>query len=160
MKPTVYVETSVISYFTARPSSDPIVFGHQEATRTWWTRRDEFKLVISPAVIDEIGAGDSSAAERRLNAVDGLTILAEKDAIRDRASALQSGLALPESAFADALHIAYCVEYEIEFLATWNCRHIANSSVVRRLESYVRRQGLFLPAIVTPDYFWSRSDDL
>jgi len=67
-KPLVYVGTSVVSYYTARPSRDIVVLAHQEITRQWWARaRDRFDLVVSEVVVAEAGGGDPGAAEKRLD---------------------------------------------------------------------------------------------
>jgi hypothetical protein len=72
-KPVVYVEASVVSYYTARPGRDVVVLGHQEITRQWWPRAlDRFQLVISEVVLSEISEGDQQAARQRLRAVEEL----------------------------------------------------------------------------------------
>jgi len=123
MKPTVYVETSVISYLTARPSRDVVVAGHQEVTRQWWaSHTDGYQFFVSPLVLEELQAGDSQAAERRLAAASFMDVITPDDRFDECARILRKALRLPEKTDADLLRIADCVASEIDFLATWNCR--------------------------------------
>lgn len=63
MPSSVYVETSVISYLTARQSQDVIVAARQAITRNWWQEtKNRFEVYLSMLVIDEAGAGDAGAA--------------------------------------------------------------------------------------------------
>jgi predicted nucleic acid-binding protein len=152
MKATVYVETSVISYLTSRPSRDLVVAAHQEVTRQWWAGAgDRFELLMSPMVQEEVTRGDSAAVRMRLAATDGLRVLPVSDEVVGRVQDLRGKLGLPETALADMYHIAYCIAYEVDFLVTWNCAHIANPSVLRRLRDLSRDMVFFLPTIVTPD---------
>jgi predicted nucleic acid-binding protein len=152
MKSTVYIETSVISYLTSRPSRDLIVAAHQQVTRQWWTdAAGRFDLLISPMVLDEVSQGDPEAIKSRIALVDNLRIVPIISAVLDRVNDFKRDLGLPEKALADMYHIAYCVTYEIDFLVTWNCTHIANPRVLRRLRDLAHEGGFFLPTIVTPD---------
>lgn len=152
MKPAVYVETSVISYLTARPSRDLVVAARQEVTRQWWDgAAGRFELLISPMVRDELGQGDAEAARLRLDVLGNLGVLPMTDEVLRRVRDLRGRLGLPDKALADIYHIAYCVAYEVDFLATWNCSHIANPHVLRNLRDLSHDLGFFLPTIVTPD---------
>lgn len=152
MKPTVYVETSVISYLISRPSRDLVVAAHQEVTRQWWTAAAvRFDLLISPMVQDEIAQGDPDAVRARLAASINLRVLPFSDSVLGRVRELRSRLGLPDKALADVYHIAYCIAYEVDFLATWNCAHIANPHVLRRLRDLSGELAFFLPTVVTPE---------
>lgn len=152
MKPSVYVETSVVSYLTSRPSRDLVVAARQEVTRQWWEiAADRFELVISPMVQDEMSQGDAEAVRLRQTAVDGVKVLPISDKVLDRVGHLRNKLGLPDKALADIFHIAYCVAYEVDFLVTWNYAHIANPSVLRHLRDLSGTMTFFLPTIVTPD---------
>jgi hypothetical protein len=110
MKPTVYLETSVISYLAARPSRDLVVAAHQQLTREWWTEAGaRYDLVVSDAVIEEISRGDAEAVSRRLALIVGLPVLANDPAVSSLALEYQQLLRLPEEAAADLYHIAYAV---------------------------------------------------
>ena len=119
-KKRVYVESSVISYLTARPSTDIVKLTKQTQTRMWWERRGAWELFISSAVLDEIQDGDRGAAQRRLDAVDGLSNLnntKEMDALAE--GLIQDGI-LPGKAKFDALHIAIAALSGMDYLVTWN----------------------------------------
>ena len=152
MKPTVYIETSVVSYLTSRPSRDLIAAARQERTVSWWEHHEKFYTVyISDLVNDEAAEGDSDAAVRRMSAMAGLPVLAVTDAavsLADRV--LDSGL-VPQQAAADALHVAVAALNNMDYLLTWNCKHLANAAIRRSLEEVVTEAGFYCPVICTPE---------
>lgn len=151
MKPSVYIETSIISYLAARPSRDPIVTGQQQATTVWWNDiRPRYSPVISEVVVREAEAGDRAAARRRLAFLEGLPSVPLSDASEALAAALMVGAGLPSTAALDAAHIAAAATNGVDYLLTWNCRHIANAVLRTRLESTCRRAGFEPPVICTP----------
>ena len=106
-KKTVYIETSIVSYLTARPSSDLMAAAWQKATVDWWdTQRDRFDLYASDIVIEEAGKGDQKAANRRLSALAGIPVLAITDNVLALSKALVQKGELPKKAIDDSLHIA------------------------------------------------------
>ena len=150
--PKTYLETSVISYLIARPSRDPVTAVHQQLTRRWWeTRRHEFDLYVSNEVINEIGRGNQEAARQRLELVAGLPVLDPDPRSEALTIEILRTSVLPPTAAADAAHIAVAVIYAMDFLVTWNCRHIANGFVQRRIARRLRDKDLELPVIVTPE---------
>lgn len=151
---SVYLETSIISYLTARPSQDLILAAHQEVTRQWWNeRRNRFELFVSRLVIDEVSRGDPDAVARRLNAIQGLSALPiVPDAIR-LAKRLIDTEALPRVAVEDALHIGLSAVNGIHYLLTWNCKHIANAERLWQINDLIRGEGLEPPLICTPEEF-------
>jgi hypothetical protein len=160
MKSKVYVETTVISYLTAWPSRDVVIAGHQQITRDWWqTAADRFELVASELVLDEAAAGDPDAARDRLVALASVTLLdATEQALELATQLLESG-AIPKKAAEDAVHIAIAVTNGVEFLVTWNCRHIANATMRSQIELACRNAG-FEPAIIcTPDELMEPEND-
>jgi len=152
MEPTVYVETSIISYLTARPSRDVVAAARQQTTIEWWSRRRQlFRVHASELVIDEAREGDSVAVERRLAALHGTPILAvSADAAKLAASLMEDG-AVPRRAAADALQIAIAAVNGMGYLLTWNCRHIANARTRPRVEQLLRVRGFDPPTLCTPD---------
>ncbi len=150
-KATVYLETTIPSYLTARPSGDLITAGEQAITREWWEqRREVYRLFISEAVVEEAGQGDLHASQRRLEAISGLESLAiDELAIGLAEKLLENGL-IPKKAAADAIHIAVAARHGIDYLLTWNCRHIANAEIIRRVSQIVAREGYYVPIICTP----------
>ena len=151
VKPSVYVETTIISYLTARPSSNVIVLAHQEITRRWWRRREIFELVASPLVIEEAQRGDHIARARRQRLLRNLSLLAVTDEARRVSRMLLQQKTLPERAEADALHMAVAVVHGVEYLLTWNCRHIANARRRPQIEDIIRDEGYEPPIFCTPE---------
>jgi hypothetical protein len=148
----VYIETTIPSYLAARPSRDLLTAAHQQVTRVWWeSRRFEFDLYVSEAVLDEAAAGDATPARKRLEILADIPVLALTDGIARIARSLVTEGAIPVKASGDALHIAFATAYACEYLLTWNCRHIANAEIQRTTRLVVRRHGLELPAICTPE---------
>ena len=159
MKRKVYIETSVISYLTARPSKTIIGAAHQQLTRSWWERRFEFDLLVSQSVWQECAAGDPDAARRRLAVLDGLDVLAVTEDMISLAEALIAQRLIPAKAIEDSLHIAIATLHHVDFLLTWNCRHIANPMIQEGIAEYLEQRGLFLPIICTPEELLGGQDD-
>ena len=132
MNPTAYIETSVVSYLTARPSREVVVAAYQEVTREWWRDAAErFDLVASELVLAEAGAGDPVAARDRLKVLQGVALLNASPDAEELARQLVEFGAVPREAAADAAHIAIAVTNGVEYLVTWNFRHIANAGADR-----------------------------
>ncbi|HEX8276921.1 MAG TPA: type II toxin-antitoxin system VapC family toxin [Longimicrobiaceae bacterium] len=152
MPARVYVETSIVSYLTARPSRDLIVAGHQQVTHEWWrSQRSRFHLFASQLVIREASGGDPEAARARLRALDDLPLLEILPAAVTLSQALLTQGALPRKATADALHIAVAAAHGIEYLLTWNCKHIANAEMRPLIERTCRVHGVEPPVLCTPE---------
>jgi predicted nucleic acid-binding protein len=152
MKPRVYLETTFVSYLTARLSRDLIVAGHQQITQDWWhRRRGDFDLYVSELVLREAGAGDAEAAKERLAVLATLPRLAVDDEASGLAEALVSPGPLPEKAASDALHIATAAVHGIAYLLTWNCRHMANATIRTKIEEICASRGFKPPIICTPE---------
>ncbi len=151
MKPKVYIETTIPSYLTARPSRDLIIAAHQQITHEWWGKRSDFDLYVSRLVQLECQAGDPDAASARMIAIAGLPILEPFDAVGTLAEELIRNVPLPSKASDDALHIALSAVHGMNYLLTWNCAHIANATLRKRVESICRTLGYDPPLICTPD---------
>ncbi len=152
MKESVYIETSVVSYLTGRPSRDMVVAAHQELTRQWWdTRASVFELVVSELVCEESSGGDAEASRRRLAAIAGVPVLETNDAAVALAERLVSRNLVPQESAADALHIAVAAVNGIDYLLTWNCRHLANAARRQKIEASVEEAGYACPIICTPE---------
>lgn len=151
MKPKVHLETTIISYLTAWRSPQLVMAAQQEATRTWWDdEAGRFELFISEAVIQEASAGDEAAAERRLQVLHEIAELEVTEETRDLAKQLIAGTPLPDKAQIDALHIAIATVHAMDYLLTWNCRHIANAALRHRIEAVCEDSGYQPPIICTP----------
>jgi len=148
----VYLEISFIGYLTSRLSRDLIVAGHQQITQEWWdTRRTQFELYISRIVIDESGAGDEQAAGERLAILRDLPVLQLTPEAVELAKALVTPGAFPQECQEDALHVAVAAVNGMDFLLTWNCRHIANAQIGRVAASICEAEGYQMPVICTPE---------
>ena len=152
MKAKVYIETTVISYLTARPNRDVVIAGHQKITRDWWqTCRKRFDVVASQLVVREASAGDSRAAQERLEKLATLTLLEVTEEAVSLAQELLSTGAVPEKATEDALHLAIAVTNGVEYLLTWNCKHLANATMRTKIEDVCRSAGYEPVIICTPE---------
>ncbi len=152
MKPRLYLETTVPSYLTARPSHDLIRSAHQQTTRQWWEqRRAEFELYVSQVVVRECQGGEPDAAAKRLDAIRDLPLLEQTTNATALAESLLRQVPLPEKAVVDALHIAISAVHGMNYLLTWNCTHIANASLRLRIESVCWEHGYEPPVICTPE---------
>jgi predicted nucleic acid-binding protein len=151
MKPKIYLETSVISYLTSHPSRDLIVAANQQLTREWWqVRRQDFDLFISQLVIQEASSGDEDAAQRRLQAVVDIPLLElSEEAIAFAEKLVEEG-PMPRKAVEDALHIAVATLNGMDYLLTWNFKHIANATMRYKIERMCRLAGYEPPIICTP----------
>lgn len=148
----VYVETTIVSYLTARPSRDLIMAAHQQITQEWWeTRRANFDLYASQFVIQESSAGDAAMAQKRLDALDGIALLAVSKEALNLARLLVEKGPLPEKAEVDALHISVAASHGMDYLLTWNCKHIANAEMQTGIGKLCRAAGFEPPVICTPE---------
>lgn len=151
MKPSVYLETTVFGYLAMRGSGMLRVAANQQTTRDWWDEhRQRFDLFISRFVIDECSDGDPAAAQERLAYLEGIPLLQLPEDTGSLAASLLSGVPLPEKARVDALHISVAAVNGIQYLLTWNCKHIANPSMRPRIERLCRELGYEPPTICTP----------
>lgn len=150
---TAYIETSVISYLTARRNQrDLIVAAHQELTREWWeSRRHDFTLFASAVVIEEALRGDEMFAQARMALLAQMRLADVTPAARELAARLLLEAGLPAKANADALHIAVCAVNGIDYLVTWNCTHLANAFMIPRVDRICRAAGFEPPYICTPE---------
>jgi len=148
---TVYIETSIVSYLTSRPSRDIRVAAWQEITTQWWEQeRRNFELFTSELVIAEAGGGDAEGAKKRLEKLQGIPAVAIDDAAKRFAARLIHDGGVPPEAQADALHIATASIHGLDYLLTWNCRHIDNAVTKPIIRSICAIVGYPCPEICTP----------
>ena len=155
---TVYIETSIFGYLTARSRDAVIFLARQELTRDWWeNRRTRYELVISQLVLDEAARGDDEAAAERLRLLAGIPLAdAEDPRIGPMATELIAAHLLPEKARPDATHVAIATINAVDYLLTWNCKHIANANVLPKIYRLLTDMGYSPPLIVTPEEFSER----
>lgn len=151
MKSKVYLETTIVSYLTARQSSELLLAAHQQATNNWWQEhRMGYDIYVSQAVIQEASAGDPEAVLRRLEILASIPEIEITVDARELAKELTVAIPFPPKAEIDALHIAVATTNAMEYLLTWNCRHIANASIRPKIELICRSAGYEPPIICTP----------
>jgi hypothetical protein len=152
MADRVYIETTIVSYLTARPNRDVVIAGHQQITHEWWdTRRTSYELCVSALVLDEASAGDAQAAQERLLVLQPMLVLETTTEALELAEELLRAGALPRKAADDALHIAVAATQAIPYLLTWNCRHLANAKMRPVIEAVCHAKGFKAPIICTPE---------
>jgi hypothetical protein len=152
MRSRLYLETTIPSYLTSRPSRDLITAGHQQLTKDWWeTRRHAFELYISQLIVDEAGAGDPAAARERLKVIEGLPLLDITPDVAELASDILARRIIPRKAATDAAHVAIAAVHGMDFLVTWNCVHIANAAIAKALVAVCRKHACECPVICTPE---------
>lgn len=148
---TVYIETSVVSYLTARPTTDLLAAACQKITIDWWEeQKSGFDLYTSEITIQEADRGDQGARRRRLAALCEVPILPMTDVVRALASSLLRAGALPEKALNDALHVAHAAVHGIDYLLTWNYKHLDNAITKPTMRDACNRLGYACPEICTP----------
>lgn len=151
MKAKVYIETSFIGYLTARPSRDLIVAAQQQITHEWWMhRRSQFDLYGSQLVIQEASKGEKQVASERLEVIKNFQLLELRTEALELAESFITQNALPQKASDDALHIALATIYGIDYLLTWNCKHMANAEIQKKITKISFEQGYEIPTICTP----------
>ncbi len=152
MKPSVYIETTIVSYLTAWPSRNVLRLSHERITREWWkSRRKAFDLVASDFVVGEASRGDPIAAKERLEKLIEIPLLPITTMVGELTERLIKAMALPKRARADGSHVAIAAIYGIDYLLTWNCRHLANAMLADRIEATCQAAGLKAPRIITPE---------
>jgi len=152
VKQSVYIETTIPSYLAAWPSRDLIQAARQQITHDWWNNhRDQYELRISQIVLDEAAAGDADAAKRRMPLLQDIPLLDLTVAVNDVAKAIMATGLLPAKATRDAVHIAVSSVHGVDFLLTWNCRHIANAAIMKELGAVVEVSGYEMPILCTPE---------
>ena len=152
MDKSVYIESSVISYLTARPSRDLVIAGHQAVTAEWWDdRRLRYDVYVSPLVVEEISAGDASAAAERLRVIADIPSVAISAEAESLASVLLAANAVPANSARDALHIAIAATQGMDYLITWNFKHINNASTRTMVINAVSDFGLTCPVLCSPE---------
>jgi predicted nucleic acid-binding protein len=150
-KATVYVETSVLSYLAARPSRDVLVLAQQQVTAEWWDKASiAYALCVSTIVVEEAASGNTDAAQRRLSLLADIEILEVNDAAIQLATQLVKQKAIPQKAAQDALHIAVACVNQVQYLLTWNYKHIANATMRQAINRVCREAGYEPPVICTP----------
>ena len=148
MRPTVYIETTIPSYYCDERATH---INEIKRTREWWdSERDQYECFISPIVLEELQSGDYPNQRECLTLVEELPLLALQPNIRDIAEVYRQRALMPREPTADSFHLAIASHYQMEYLLTWNCKHLANANKVRHLETLNLKLGLSVPILTTP----------
>lgn len=148
----VYIETSIVGHLRQKPSSQVVTAARQLLTHQWWNEeRFRYQLDASQFVIDEAAAGDSTLASECLVLLEGIPLLSLDPVVAEIADEILSRAILPASVRTDALHIALVAYHRIQYLLTWNCRHIANARILPRIHSVLNDLSIPIPFVCTPE---------
>lgn len=148
---TVYIETSIVSYLVADPSRDLVTAANQQVTRDWWQqRRESFACLASQEVIAEASRGDSEQVRRRLAVLATIPRVAVSTEAQELARLFLATGCLPPKAARDAVHLAVATAIAADYLLTWNCRHLANAQILKRLDHEAQHAAYTLPRVCTP----------
>ena len=151
MKARLYIETTIPSYLVARPSKQLRLAADQESTQTWWeNHRQKYDLFISEAVLEEAADGDADFAAKRLGVLEGLPRLRVTAEVGALVTRFLDDQIIPPAVAADAVHLALAVAHRMDLLLTWNCKHLHNPHLERRIVAACRELGYDCPVICTP----------
>ncbi|MCE9609443.1 MAG: type II toxin-antitoxin system VapC family toxin [Chthoniobacter sp.] len=149
--PRLYLETTIPSYLTARRSRDLQLAADQQTTEDWWNQhRQHYECFVSPVVVDEVARGDAAFAAARMAKLTGLPVLSVNDAAQELTVRLLADGIIPAIAADDAAHLGVAAAHAMDFLLTWNCKHINNPHLIRRIERACATVGFACPIICTP----------
>ena len=159
MRPTLYLDSSVPSYWLPQ-GNDPIIQARHLLTRRWWDEElARFEVFISQVVLDELGRGDPERAAQRLVLVESFALLNVDEEVERVARFYVDNLAMPKRDLRDAFHLALASVHEMEYLVTWNFAHLANASKRTHIEVLNRRQHLASPVICSPEELMLEPDE-
>jgi len=152
LQKSVYVETTIPSYATAKPSMDIISANRQNITKLFWEyESSKYRFYISQFVLAECRQGNPEAAKRRLEFIKDITLIPETDSTENLANEYFNFLKITERAKTDCFHLAVCVEAKIDYLLSWNCSHLGVEAYAKIYE-YNSKKGLWIPKLVTPEH--------
>ncbi|MCL2602959.1 MAG: type II toxin-antitoxin system VapC family toxin [Defluviitaleaceae bacterium] len=148
---SLYIETTIPSLATSKPSRDMIIAGRQATTIFFWeSERHKYDLYTSQYVMDECLQGDIEAAKRRLKFLEGITIISRSEQISGLANEYQKLLNMPDKSKIDCFHLAVCVISKMDYLMSWNCTHLGINTFIR-IQKYNEVNSLLTPVLLTPE---------
>jgi hypothetical protein len=153
MKKKVYIETSVISYLVARLSNDIVTAGRQIVSQQFWDKREEYEGFCSVLVYVEAARGDADLARNRLERLSALEELQATEDAKEVMKTLLDKSLIPKEYADDALHIAIAAINGMDFLVSWNFKHINNPVTRKQIENTIESLGYEAPSICSPDEF-------
>ena len=148
----VYLETSVVSYYVSEISRDLIVAGHQLSTKEFWMLfHTHFHPVVSALVIKEALQGNEQKAKGRMDAINGFEVVDYSDDAEQLVELLIAHKCIPKEYPEDALHIALATTSDIDFIATWNFKHINNPFTKNKIQKTIEEAGYVCPVLASPE---------
>ena len=157
---TAYIETTIPSYYVARPSNSLIQASRQASTREWWDGGcSGLDLFTSLETLDEVAKGEVEMSTARQSLLAAVRLLPVTDEVIALASNLVSTGLVPAKAASDAMHIAVASAHGMDYLVTWNFKHIANPFTRDRLRIAVADAGFELPVMCSPDELLQNHED-
>ena len=158
--PRAYIESSVPSFYAARPSRQLALLAKQQATKDWWDAGwSGLEIVTSLETLDEIARGESEKAKERVELVADLPLLEVNEDVADIANDLVLSGIVPDKAASDAIHIAIASVHRVEFLVTWNFKHIANPFLRERIRELITKNGFQMPTMCSPEELLDYDED-
>ena len=151
MKPKIYIETSVISYYAANRSDNIIIAGHQLSTIAMWKELLKYDVYVSDIVVEETKVGSSNQSQLRIIAIKDFQVLRTNDEVIELAKILLSKKAIPEKCPEDAMHIAMAAIYKVDYIVTWNFKHINNPFMKKKISKIIEESGYDSPVICSPE---------
>jgi len=150
MKPKVYIETSIPSYYY-EIRDDPESVTKRLWTREWWQQeRQNYELITAPPVMDELGRGDYPTKSETVKLLENIPLLKVNEEVIDIAQVYIAHHLMPKDSYGDALHLALASYYHCQFLLTWNCRNLANANKFEHIRHINTMLGLSVPVLTTP----------
>lgn len=150
LKPTVYIETTIPSFYHS-VRMEPDMVALRDWTRSWWKEeRSNYQLCTSDAVVDELETGNHPLRGEKIELIRNLPYLEITQAIAEIVAVYHEHRLMPKDESGDALHLALASFHKCDYLLTWNCKHLANANKfghIRRVNGLLR---LSTPELVTP----------
>ncbi len=161
MRRKVYIETTVPSFYVETRADAAAVY-RRETTRRWWAEEaPRYDLFVSEFVLGELERGDYPGKAEALELVGGLPELEAVPEIETIVSVYLKRKLMPRGDRGDAAHLAIASHYAVDFLLTWNCRHLANANKMEHLARVNGELGLYVPRLTTPEsLFREEADDV
>lgn len=148
MRQSVYLDTTIFSYlFDKRESLKNFI----DVTNDWWkTQRKYYKLYLSIETLAELREGNYPQKEKSVRLAETIEVLPRVEDIEEIADIYIKNYLMPDDLEGDAIHLAYASVYKIDFLLTWNCKHLANANKKLHIRKINTKLGIFIPEIITP----------
>lgn len=160
MKPLVYIESSVISYLAARPSNNLVSAARQSITLEWWDiHKSSYELCVSRLVEEEVSSGNAEASERRRSYLRGIAFLEVSNTAIEIAQNLLDQKAVPKRSEEDALHIGIAAAQGVDYLLTWNFKHINNAVMRQKIIKVIESMGFLCPQLCSPEELGGMDND-